>query len=152
MGRWRYADTTGRHEGEVALELAIAAPGKRNLFHGDVLLQLEHRERRLDLPPLVAERRLVVTVIPCGWPQLVGKDVKEWVSEPIPLLAVRRNWVWRRRINEASTRAVACAFFARVHDELHEAACPTAQIVAQEGRAVRRGRWPRQEELVKAGE
>jgi hypothetical protein len=122
MGHWRYADVRGSYQGERALELAVAASGKRNLFHDDVLLCLSERERPLRCPPLVVERRLVLTIIPSGWPQLAGEAAQEWVSEPMPQLAVRARWVRRRRLNEAITRAVATDFFARVHEELHAAA------------------------------
>ena len=132
MGQWRYADDTGRYQGERAIELAIAAPGKRNLFHDDVLLRLENRDRPLNLPPLVAERRLRLSVIANGWPHLVGADENAWLSDPIPLLAARRRWVWRRRINETTTRAVARTLFARVHEELHAAADRRTQVEQRE--------------------
>lgn len=119
MGVWRYADGTGSWQGEQALELALAAHGKRNLFHDEVLLQLEDHQRPLNCPPLIAERRLHLKVIPGSWPYLVGGSDREWVSEPIPLLAVRRRWVWKQRVNEVTTRAVAARFFDHVHDALH---------------------------------
>ena len=119
MGAWRYADGTGSWQGEEALELALAAEGKRNLFHDELLLQLEDPQRPLNHPPLIAERRLHLKVMPGAWPYLVGGSAPEWISEPIPLLAVRPRWVWRRRVNETTARAVARQFFERVHDELH---------------------------------
>jgi hypothetical protein len=121
VGKWRYADAGGCFEGEQALELAFAAQGKRNLFHDDVILQLEDRLRPLDTPPLVAERRLLVRLIPGGWPHLAGEAQREWLSEPILLLAVRSRWVWRQRVNEISVRAVGRSFFERIHEELHAA-------------------------------
>jgi hypothetical protein len=126
MGMWRYADAVGSWQGEQALETALAAEGKRNLFHDEVLLQLEEHQRPLDHPPLIAERRLHLTVIPNGWPYLVGEPARQWISEPIPLLAVHRRWVWKRRVNETAARVVARRFFEHVHDELHASAVPTA--------------------------
>ncbi len=119
MGAWRYADGVGSWQGEEAIELAVAAEGKRNLFHDEVLLQLEDHQRPLNCPPLIAERRLHLKVMPGNWPYLVGESPREWISEPIPLLAVRPRWVWKRRVNETAARVVARRFFERVHDELH---------------------------------
>lgn len=119
MGRWIYADSNGRHEDVEAIELAVAAEGKRNLFHGDALLQLESRERQLVCPPLTRERRLCLSMMPNGWPYLVGEELSAWLSDPILLVAERPQWVRRRALNEAMTRAAATALFDRVHRELH---------------------------------
>ena len=127
MGKWRYADAGGCYEGEQALELALAATGRRNLFHDDVILQLEDRRQPLNTPPLVAECRLHVQLIPSGWAHLAGEAEREWLSQPILLLAVRPRWVWRRRVNDISVRAVGRSFFAHIHEELHVAADRTYQ-------------------------
>jgi hypothetical protein len=119
VSNWTYADAQAHYEGEGALEAAIAAEGKRNLFHGDVLLQLEWRGRPLDCPPLVRERRLLLTPIPPSWPYPVGEPCQMWVSDPILEVAARARWVHRQQLNEVFARAVARRFFARVHDELH---------------------------------
>ena len=119
MGRWIYADCSGRYEGLQALELAVAAEGKRNLFHNDALFQLTCDDRPLDCPPLVLERRLVLTLMPASWLRAVGSRPSEWTSDPIPTVAERPRWVRRRRLNEALTRAVASIFFERIHEELH---------------------------------
>jgi hypothetical protein len=142
MGMWRYADAIGSWQGEQALEMALAADGKRNLFHDEVLLQLEDHQRPLGHPPLIAERRLHLKVIPNGWPHLVGEPTCEWISEPIPLLAVRRRWVWKRRVNETAARVVARHFFDDVHDELHATAARTP---------ARRGLASEQEQLRALG-
>jgi hypothetical protein len=113
VGQWIYADCSGRYEGRHALELAVAAEGKRNLF------QLTCDDRPLDCPPLVLERRLVLTRMPAGWPHAVGAEASEWVSGPILTVAERPQWVQRRRLNEALTRAAASVFFELVHEELH---------------------------------
>jgi hypothetical protein len=101
------------------LELAVAAEGKRNLFHDDALFQLTCGDRPLDCPPLVLERRLVLTRMPSGWPHAVGGQRCEWISGPILTVAERPRWVQRRRLNEALTRAAASVFFELVHEELH---------------------------------
>jgi hypothetical protein len=119
VGSWIYTDAQARYEGERALEAALAAEGKRNLFHDDVLLQLEWRDRLLDCPPLVKERRLLLTAIPASWPYPVGEPCQMWVSDPILEVATRPHWVNRQQLNEVLARAVARRFFARVHDELH---------------------------------
>lgn len=119
MGRWAYADAEEHYEGEQALTLATAAEGKRNLFHDDALFQLEWRDRQLDCPPLVKERRLILTRIPANWPYCVGEQCQMWVSDPILVVAVQPRWVNRQQLNEALTRAAAHRFFDRVHRELH---------------------------------
>ena len=119
MGNWIYANAEARYEGERALEAAIAAEGKRNLFHDDVLLQLEWRDRPLDCPPLVRERRMLLTVIPASWHYLAGGSCQMWVSDPILEVATRPSWVHRQELNVVFAHAVARRFFARVHDDLH---------------------------------
>ena len=138
MGRWIYADCSGRYEGIEAIQLAVAAEGKRNIFHEDALLQLESRERHLHCPPLTRERRLCLSIMPNGWPYLVVEELSAWLSEPILLVAEQPAWVRRRALNEAVTTAVAMALFDRVHRELHararyarSASLPDAALVAR---------------------
>ena len=66
MGLWRYVDGGVCYEDEEALARALAAQGKRNLFHDDQLLVLEHEDPPPRQPPL-AGRRLILTLARSDW-------------------------------------------------------------------------------------
>jgi hypothetical protein len=120
MGRWTFSDHTGRYYGNEAVRRAATAIGRRNLFHDDVMLQLEDSERPASFHPVVAERRFVLRVIPTDWSSAAAAaDWAHWVSEPMPVLYQKKRTVRSRRVNEVMLRITAEQFFARVHDELH---------------------------------
>jgi hypothetical protein len=135
MGRWTFSDHTGRYNGYEAVLHAATAPGRRNLFHDGLMLQLEDAERPTSFHPVVAERRFVLRVIPNDWSSSAAADTwRHWESDPMPVLHQKKRTVKARRVNEAILRITAEQFFARVHNELHGVTeTDFSQLLAAEG-------------------
>jgi hypothetical protein len=132
MGRWTFSDHTGRYCADEAVRRAALAIGRRNLFHDDLMFQLEDAERPTSFHPVVAERRFVLRVIPNDWSSAATADAwPSWTSDPMPVLHQKKRTVRPRRVNEAVLRITAEQFFARVHDELHGVAYDELQGAAQ---------------------
>jgi S1-C subfamily serine protease len=115
VGLWRYVDRGVCYEDEEALVHALAGQGKRNLFHDDQLLVLEHESLPPQQPPLVG-RRLILTRARSDWlggASSSGSDAqRRWRSDPLPLSG--DGWP-----SEADLPAVR-AFFSQVHAYLHD--------------------------------
>jgi len=121
VGQWRYADRGVCYRDEEAIARALAAQGRRNLFHDDTLLILEHE----DGPPgqsRPTQRRLVLTLAGFDWPSLssaTGGERQTWRSEPLPLSALDRAPAEEPPPSEAQLPPDVQTFFAQVHESLH---------------------------------
>ena len=121
MGQWRYADRGVCYRDEEAIARALAAHGRRNLFHDDTLLILEHE----DGPPgqtAATQRRLVLTLVRSDWLGLSspsGDERQIWRSEPLPLSACDRAPGEAPPPSEAQLPPNVRTFFAQAHESLH---------------------------------
>ena len=151
MGQWRYADRGVCYQDEEAIARALAAPGKRNLFHDDTLLVLEHEDDppgTSDPPGLSepAQRRLVLTLARSDWlgpGSTAGAGRQTWHSEPLPPSAGERPPAGGPPLDEARLSPAAHAFFTLVHADLHGSAqtgggtgVQTLQTSAQTGEQI----------------
>ena len=121
MGQWRYADGGVCYRDDEAIARALAAQGKRNLFHDDTLLILEHEDGPLG-QSVPTQRRLVLTLARSDWLSLssaVGTERQIWRSEPLPLSARDRSPAEELPPSEAQLPPDVQAFFAQVHENLH---------------------------------
>jgi hypothetical protein len=122
MGQWRFAERGVCYRGEEAITRASAARGKRNIFHDDLLLVLEHDERPIGQPPLAVERHLILTLMHSDWLDAgaAAADAgRSWRSEPLLLSASASSSGEQAQPAEAVLAAVAGRLFAEVHVYLH---------------------------------
>ncbi len=120
MGQWRYADRGVCYRDEEAVVRALAAPGRRNLFHDDALLLLEHEDGPPGQSP-PTQRRLILTLARSDWwgpSSATGVEPRIWCSEPLPLSADGRPAAGLPT-GETRLAPVVNAFFAQVHEDLH---------------------------------
>ena len=121
MGQWRYADGGVCYRDDEAIARALAAQGRRNLFHDDTLLILEHEDGPLG-QSVPTQRRLVLTLARSDWLSLssaVGAERQTWRSEPLPLSAGDRSPAQEPPPGEAQLPLDVQTFFAQVHENLH---------------------------------